>query len=248
MAAIIQDIKKIRSVNELLQKSKWLEGKTLLEVFEEIKKDDPTSRVKTKGQVGHTLEKGFFGIEKNSDAKPDVEHLGVEIKTCPLKYNLDRTKISVKEPLSLNIINYTKEIENKGMRDSSIYKKNKKILFIAYLHDTKKKRSEYKILKVFLWEMNEKVLEELENDYNLIIEKILNGKAHEIHQGDHRYLTLCPKHNGKFKDPSCRKSKTKQPRSENPAEVRAFRLKVKYMNQILAKEYGKKPSKGGWEI
>lgn len=244
----IINLKDIKDMPTLMEKSKWLEGKTLVQVGEEIKKHDPSSRVLTKGSVGHIIEKEFFGIEKNSDANPDIVHLDVEVKTTPLKYNKSRTKISVKEPLSLNIINYRKEVKNNNLKESSLYKKNKKVLFIAFLHDSKKQRSEYVILKVFLWEMDDKVIKELEPDYNLIIGKIRQGKAHEIHQGEHKYLTLCPKHNGKFKDPNCKRSKTKQPFSDKPAEIRAFRLKNRYMNKILAKQFHKKYTKGGWEI
>tara|TARA_Y100000310_G_scaffold343193_1_gene449737 strand:- start:6764 stop:7504 length:741 start_codon:yes stop_codon:yes gene_type:complete len=244
----IIDLKEIKDIPTLLEKAKWLEGKTLVEVGEEIKKFDPSSRVFTKGHVGTIIEKGFFGIKQNSDANPDIKHLGVEIKTCPLKYNKSRTKISVKEPLSLNIINYKNEVENDSLIDSSIYKKNKKILFIVYLHDLKKKRSEYKILKVFLWKLTEKVIEELEPDYNLIIGKIRQGKAHEIHQEEHKFLTLCPKHNGKFKDPNCKRSKRQQPFSDEPAEIRAFRLKIKYMNLIINRALNNKESEKGWDI
>lgn len=234
------DLNKIKTDKQLLEKAKWLEGKTLLEIGEEIKKEDFSSRVLTKGSVGHIIEKGFFGINKNSDANPDIEHLGVEIKTCPLKYNKSRTKLSVKEPLSMNIINYNEEVKKNGLIESSLYKKNRKILFIVYLHDSKKKRSEYKILKVFLWEIDDEAIKDLEPDYNLIIEKIKQGKAHEIHQSEHKYLTLCPKHNGDFKDSNDKRSKRPQPFSNEPAEIRAFRLKNKYMNKIMAKEFNNK--------
>ena len=83
--------------------------------------------------------------------------------------------------------------------------------------------------------MDDKVLKELEPDYELIIKKINEGKAHEIHQSEHKYLTLCPKHNGNFKDPNDKISKRHQPFSDKPAEVRAFRLKNRYMNLVIDK-------------
>ena len=147
----------------------------------------------------------------------------------------------MKEPLSLNIINYNKEHKNAAIRSSSLYKKNKKILFVWYIHNLASLRSSYLIKYVFLWEMDRKVLGELKDDYRLILEKIRQGKAHHIHQYQHKNLTLCPKHGGTFKNPSDRKSKTTQPFSSTPAEVRAFRLKSSYMNSVirryLAKEH-----------
>lgn len=242
------EIQKLKSVDELLAKAKWLEGKTLSEIAQVIKKSDNVSRVITKGDVGYVIERGFFGIEKNSESEPDITHLGVEVKTCPLKFNKDRTKLSVKEPLSLNIINYMEEHKNNDITQSSLYKKNKKMLLVLYIHDKEKKRSEYIIKYVFLWEMDEKVLNELRPDYMIIINKIREGKAHEIHQKNNKYLTLCPKHSGHFKDPNCKKSKRPQPFSDKPAEVRAFRLKNKYMNIVISRHLGKTLDKGGWNI
>ena len=129
-----------------------------------------------------------------------------------------------------------------------MYKKNKTILFIFYIHDKNKKRSEYEIKYVFLWNINDDILKELEPDYQLILKKIREGKAHEIHQSQHKFLTICPKHNGKFHDPNCKRSKRKQPFSDVPAEIRAFRLKNKYMNLIVSRHLGKKLKQGGWDI
>lgn len=240
------DVNRIKNTDELLRQAKWLEGKTLAEVSEEIKKSDRTSRVTTKGDAGYIIEKGFFGIEKNSDAESDIPHLGVEIKTCPLKYNSNHGRLSVKEPLSLNIINYCEEYKHKDFTASSVYKKNRKILFICYIHDPEKERSQYLIKYVFFWDIDKKVVEEISDDYNIIIDMIKRGRAHEIHQDSNKYLTLCPKHNGCFKDPECRRSKRPQPFSSRPAEVRAFRLKNRYMNLVISRYLGKPLEEGGW--
>lgn len=242
------DIEDIKDIHTLVRKSKWLEGKTLEEITKDIKTSDDSSRVTTKAGVGYVIEKGFFGITRNSDAKPDIEHLGVEIKTCPLKYNKKRDRLSVKEPPSLNIINYCTEVENKDITESSLYKKNKRILFVFYIHEPNKDRSKYLIKYVFLWEMDDRVLDELRPDYNIILDKIKRGKGHEIHQTDNDYLTLCPKHGGKFKDPNCRKSKTRQPFSDEPVEVRGFRLKARYISKFISKELGKELGRGGWKV
>lgn len=239
---------KIRSISELINRAKWLQGKTLWEISKEIEKTDKIARAITKGDVGYIVENGFFGIKKNSGGRPDVEHLGVEIKTCPLKYNKARTRLSVKEPLSLNMINYVEEAKHTSLSESSMYKKNRRVLFIFYIHDKDKERSKYEIKYVFLWEMTSSVINELEPDYDKIIEKINAGKAEDIHQGQHVYLTLCPKHNGDYSDPNEMTSKAKQPYSKVWAERRAFRLKTKYMNLILSRYLHKELKLGGWEI
>ncbi|GMU74201.1 MAG: hypothetical protein AMXMBFR44_3990 [Candidatus Campbellbacteria bacterium] len=227
------DPNKIKTRQELLRVAKKdLEGKTLLQIAKWIGDSDVIQRVNSKAAVGYVIEEGYFGVRKNSTAKPDLEKLGVEIKTSPLKQGKDG-KLRVKEPLSLNIINYTEESKNRTLKESSLYKKNHRVLFVWYIHDSSKKRSEYKIKYVFLWEMSSRVLLELAPDYEKILRKIKAGRAHEIHQSDHERLTLCPKHGGTFRDPNDKKSKVKQPFSNKPAEIRAFRLKNSYMNQVI---------------
>ncbi len=242
------DTDEISNLDELVYKAKWLEGKTLKQIAKGIKDTDAYSRVVTKGDIGYLIEKGFFGINKNSEAEPDIKHLGVEIKTCPLKYNSNHTVLSVKEPLSLNMINYVKEVKSRNLRESSVYRKNKRILFVFYLHDPNVDRSDYRIKYVFLWKMNQRILDELEPDYDEIIQKIRTGKAHEIHQSDNKYLTLCPKHNGDYNNPHDMLSKTKQPYSDILAERRAFRLKNKYINKIIRHYLSKPDSEKGWEV
>jgi DNA mismatch repair protein MutH len=232
------DLSKIKTPEELEVIAKRdLEGKTLAQVAAKVAESDAVSRVLSKAGVGYVVEEGYFGLKKNSSAAPDLAALGVEIKTSPLRMG-KRGKLSVKEPLSLNIINYNEEHKNKTLKESSLYKKNRKILFVWYVHD-EGLRSAYVIKYVFLWEMDQQVLAELEPDYDAILEMIRQGKAHEIHQHQHKYLTLCPKHNGVFKDPNERTSKTTQPFSKAPAEVRAFRLKNAYMNRVIRRYLAK---------
>ena len=233
MTAInINDIKTIEELEKVAKTH--LEGKTLKEVMAEVADNDESKRVLTKASVGYVVEEGLFGIKRNNTAGADIAHLDVEIKTSPLKLGRDG-KLRVKEPLSLNIINYNDEYKHPNIKDSSLYKKNKNILLVWYIHDKNIPRSEYLIKYVFVWKMDETVLSEVNPDYQLILGKIKEGKAHEIHQTDHQNLTLCPKHGGTFKDPNDRKSKTTQPFSDKPAEIRAFRLKSSYMAKVIQK-------------
>ena len=249
MVKSIINLSDIKSISELVAKSKWLEGKTLGEVTEVIRKLDSTSRVITKGEVGYVIEKGFFGIEKNSDSKPDILHLGVEVKTCSLKHRKDGS-LNVKEPLSLGIINYNEEYKNEDITNSTLYKKNRNLLLVCYVHDKHNPRSSYLIKYVFMLELNNQILNEIRPDYNLIIEKINQGKAHEIHQPQHKCLTLCPKHSGVFKDPEnprYARSRRTQPFSKDFAEIKAFRFKNRYMNFIITRCLDKKLEKNGWK-
>lgn len=227
------DLSKIKTIQELEETAQRdLEGKTLHEIMPSIVDSDEATRVSTKAFVGYVIEEGYFGIGKNSTAAADIEHLDVELKTSPLKL-LKTGQLTVKEPLSLNIINYNDEYKNTDIKESSLYKKNKYVLFVWYVDNPNVPRSEYLIKYVFLWRMDDVVLGELSEDYHKILGHIKAGEAHHIHQYQHNYLTLCPKHGGTFKDPTCRKSKTTQPFSDAPAEIRAFRLKNSYMGKVI---------------
>ena len=120
----------IKTVDELERIAKQhLEGKQLKDVMEEIAKSDDVSRVLSKAGVGYVVEEGLFNIPRNNTAGADIEHLGVEIKTSPLTLGADG-KLRVKEPLSLNIINYNEEYKNTHIKESSLYAKNNKILLV----------------------------------------------------------------------------------------------------------------------
>ncbi len=235
----ILHLDEIDSVEELEARAQYdLEGKTLVQIQKSIIGLDDSTRVSTKAGVGYVIEEGYFGIPKNSKSTADIDYLDIELKTCPLKRGRDG-KLRVKEPLSLNIINYMLEYKNESIKESSFYKKNKKILFVWYIHDENVVRSEYEVKFVFVWEITNQIIDELNDDYKKIIEYIRKGKAHEIHQYQHKYLTLCPKHSGKFSNPNDKKSKTQQPFSSAPAEIRAFRLKNSYMNTIIRRYLSK---------
>ena len=65
------------------------------------------------------------------------------------------------------------------------------------------------------------------------VEEILALNGLEDLNENHRKIGATLHLFGKFKDPNCNKSKTQQPFSDNPAEVRAFRLKNSYMNKVI---------------
>jgi len=224
-----------------LQKASDLIGKSLAQVQESITQLDGVSRVITKGGAAYVTE-DYFGIRRNSTAAPDFPQLGIELKSVPLKER--NGKLTVKEPLSLNMIDYFEEAKCDDITQSSLYKKNKELLLVCYLHSGSK-RSEYVFMYAFLWKMDDAVLEELRPDFNLIVEKIRAGNATELHQEYNRWLCTCPKHGGDFDDPDERKSKVRQPFSPILAERKAYRLKTSYMSTVIARRFGLSLEKNG---
>lgn len=204
--------------NELMKIATTAVGKT----FEDI---DTTGRIerRTKGAMGHIIEESLFKYDINSSTKPDFEELGIELKVTPVKINKNKT-ISAKERLVLNIINYMSEA-NSTFYTSRFWEKNNKLLLFLYLWEKDRHVKDYKILISFLHEYSLEDLEIIKNDWEIIHNKIVNGLAHEISEGDTMYLGACTKG-------ASANSVRSQPFSDLLAKQRAYSLKQSYMTSI----------------
>jgi DNA mismatch repair protein MutH len=210
------------TMNDLFEKAKEAEGKT----FGEIDAVNRLDNIKSKGGLGQVIEESFFGYTVNSEARPDFEHLGIELKVTPFKHNKNGT-ISAKERLVLNIINYMEEV-NTLFHTSSFWKKNEKLLLMFYEWLPEINREDYRIYKSVLFTYPEADLEIIKQDWETIITKIKEGKAHELSEGDTNYLGACTKGANK-------NSLRKQPFSDVLAMQRAFSLKQSYMTALVRK-------------
>lgn len=207
---------------QLIYKAKEAEGMT----FGEIDKSGRILNEKSKGHLGQIVEESFFGYAINSTAEADFENLGIELKVTPIKNNRNGS-ISAKERLVLNIINYHHEV-TRSFYTSSFWTKNQSLLLMFYEWLPKVRRAEYRILKSHLHRFSEEDLEIIKRDWGMIVEKIRNGKAHELSEGDTIYLGACTKGANK-------NSLRSQPFSETLAMQRAFSLKQSYMTTLARK-------------
>ncbi len=183
-----------------------------------------------KGGLGQLIEKYLFGMENNNDSEPDFMPAGIELKVTPYR-KLKNGKLSAKERLVLNIIDFENEYKNE-FRSSHFWFKNNKIQLLWYLWEQGKDKKDYKITHEKLLELalNED-LNQIEKDWNTIINKIKEGKAHEISEADTMYLGACTKGANSL-------SVRKQPFNDIPAMQRAFCFKVSYMTQLVRKFIG----------
>ena len=185
---------------------------------------DSTGRLKTgKGAIGTVLEESWFGYSPNSEAEPDFPEAEVELKATP--YIRTKNGISAKERLVCNIINYMTEYD-KTFETSDFWHKCKNILIMSYEHKDNVPKADYTIDKAVLFSFPIEDLIIIEQDWNKIIQKIKEGKAHLLTEGDTLYLAACTK----GADSS---SVRPQPFSTEPAKQRAYSLKTKYMTYIL---------------
>lgn len=182
-----------------------------------------------KAYFGHTFETNVYDYDINSTSAPDFEKAGIELKVTPYKRNKNNT-LSAKERLVLNIINYMEEYKN-TFYTSHFWYKNNKIQIIWYLFEPNVPKKDLKITHEKLFTFPEEDLPTIINDWEFIINKIKEGKAHELSEADTMYLGACTKGtNGQTVRP--------QPCSSIMAKQRAFCLKQSYMTTLVRKYIG----------
>lgn len=214
----------INSASSIVEFAKKLKDKTLHEV---CGKEIVAHGYKGKGNFGQILEKFYFGYEPNSDTEPDFLEAGLELKSSPLKV-LKNGEYRSKERLVLNIINYL-EVHKETFENSSFWKKNAHLLLVFYLWEKDLKIIDYLIKLVDDWQYSNEDLKIIKHDWETINQKIKDGKAHEISEGDTFYLGACTK------GATAQKSLREQPFNSEKAKQRAYSLKQGYVNHIIAK-------------
>ena len=217
--------------------AKRLIGKTFADV---CKQDDITEAMvvreatdyevkhenkKRKGGLGELIEERFFHYQTNNDARPDFEKAGVELKVTPYKQNKNGTLVA-KERLILTMIDYFSVIDE-TFENSHMWQKARLILLVYYLYQQEiNNRLDYRIDYVKLFAPPEQDIKIIEHECEVIVEKIRNGKAHELSEGDTLYLGAAPK-------AATSKDRRKQPLSDELVKPRAFAFKNSYMTYVL---------------
>ena len=180
---------------------------------------------RNKGNLGQLIEEKFFHYSCNNDSRPDFSEAGVELKVTPYKKNKNGT-LSAKERLILTMIDYF-TVVNENFEESHMWNKSRLILLVYYLYQQDIKQNlDYKIGYTRLFTPPEQDIKIIKHDYEVIVDKIKNGKAHELSEGDTLYLGAAPK-------ASTSKDRRKQPFSDIPAKPRAFAFKNSYMTYVL---------------
>ncbi len=186
--------------------------------------DNPKDK-KNKGNLGQIVEERFFHYACNSDQRADFYEAGVELKVTPYRINNNGT-LSAKERLILTMIDYFKVVDE-AFDDSHLWQKARLILLVYYLYERDILYNlDYRIGYSKLFTPPEQDLKIIEHDYQIIVDKIKAGKAHELSEGDTMYLGAAPK-------AATSKDRRKQPFSEELAKPRAFAFKQPYMTYVL---------------
>lgn len=204
---------------EILKRAQEIIGIPLGEI-------DTRGRLSTgKGAIGTVIEENWYGYAPNSESEPDFSEAGVELKVTP--YLRGPKGIRAKERLVCNIINYMEEYD-RTFHTSSFWHKCNTMLLMSYEHLRNLPKTQFHIDKAVLFSFPEEDLIIIEQDWELIMDKVRRGLAHEISEGDTMYLAACTKG-------ANAESVRRQPFSDIPAKQRAYSLKASYMTQILNK-------------
>ena len=180
-----------------------------------------------RGLLGVLLEENYFQYKANSESEPDFKEAGVELKTTP--YEITKAgKKRAGERLVLSMINYSGPIEN-DFYASHVWKKCRTLLLVFYLRDRNPQdRLKCPIHYVSLFTPSETDLAIIKNDYRIIAEKIISGKADKLSESDTFYLGACTK------GATAEKSFTRQYyEPHTKAKTRAFCYKNSYMTHVL---------------
>lgn len=205
-------------LKKILEDAKKLENKS----FKEMK----IIETKNKGFVGLELEK-YFGLKNNNKKEMDFKQIGVnlELKTTPIKKI--KNNFSPKERLVLSMINFNENF-SKNFIDSELFKKIKNTLIVNYLHDKEKK-----FAKSWMLYFSKQELNIIQQDYELIINKIISGRAHELSEGDTIFLSAARK--------GCKNQNPREYKYSNiPAKSRAWSFKTSFMNIKMQEIYQNK--------
>lgn len=213
------------SPESILAFASRLTGKSLAEMTE-LPAD--VMNKKNKGDLGSLLELYFFKHRPPTNSGPDFEKAGVELKATGLVRDKNRD-LRAKERLVLTMINY-ESIINENWETSSLKKKCQLMLLMFYLYDKQVEVIDRKfVVDPILYRMFEWDMETIRRDWEAIKDKVAQGKAHELSEGDTVYLRAARKGAGGPDEPL-----RKQPNSPIGAKARAFAFKSTYIDSILA--------------
>jgi DNA mismatch repair protein MutH len=221
MTAASYDKSSVQSIFEFAMR---LTGRSLSEM---VSLPEGVANKRNRGDLGTLVEKYYFKHIPPTNLGPDFPDAKLELKTTGLVRD-KAGKFRAKERLVLTMINY-EVIAHEKWEDSYFLKKCKLMLILFYLFSKDIAVQDRKfVLNPLIYRMTENDKLIIKRDWEIIHQKVIEGKAHELSEGDTFYLGACRKGTGGEKE-----KLQKQPFSKEPAKSRAFSFKQSYVNQLL---------------
>jgi len=211
------------SVASIFEFALKLTGKSLSEA---VQLPEGVANVRNRGDLGSLIEKYYFEHTPPNNHDPDFKEAGLELKTTGVVQK--SMKYRAKERLVLTMINY-QTITDEHWEQSAFLKKCRLMLILFYLYSKEVAVIDRRfVLKPLLYAIPESDVSQIRRDWEAIRQRVRNGEAHELSEGDTYYLGACRKGAGGEKE-----SLRSQPFSDQGAKARAFSFKQGYLNKLL---------------
>jgi DNA mismatch repair protein MutH len=241
------------SVKSIYEHALKLTGKTLSQVIPETAE---LINNRNRGDLGTLVEKYYFAHKPKSNHGPDFPEAGLELKTTGVKLRKKKIGYQAKERLSLMMINYD-SIRHESWESSSLLSKCRLMLiqfydYVAEIPVTERKfvlkpllcllcdvkdldiqnnHEDEEFISKYAQKISNIDLITIRRDWETIQEKIREGKAHELSEGDTNYLKASRKGSG---GPG--EVLRKQHDSESPlAKSRGFSIKQSFFTTLIEK-------------
>ena len=217
-----------------------LKNRSLAEV---VLLPEGVTNTRDRGNLGNLVETYFFKHKPPNNHHPDFAEAGLELKTTGV-VERKTGEFRAKERLVLTMIDFNTLPAEEWVTSSFLHKCQKMlILFNKFDKDTPVINRKF-VMDPLLFSIGgledatvkvegfENIpigeLETLKRDWLFIRQKVMDGKAHELSEGDTFFLGACRKGAG-----GSTEALRTQPYSELGAKARAFSLKQNYVNKLI---------------
>jgi DNA mismatch repair protein MutH len=206
------------SAQDILKLADGLPGLTLRQAGASFA---AANAVTGKAEVGHAIE-GFFGIPRNARSEADFPGAGIELKALPL--NRSGKALRVKERTVISMIDYDSIVVETW--ETAKVRGKLHILFVFFEHLPGRRKADFPIVDVHLWQPDERTRELLRADWEHVKRKVQLGLAHELSESDGRIMGPCTK------GPNAGYLRS-QPFSSLRAKSRAFALRPSFTLELF---------------
>ncbi|WP_194437633.1 DNA mismatch repair endonuclease MutH [Vibrio fluminensis] len=175
-----------KSEQELLERATDIAGLTFLELADEAGIKVPADLRRDKGWVGQLLE-WHLGATAGSKPQQDFEQLGIELKTIPIGYNgkpLETTFVCV-APLT--------GVQGLTWQHSHVRNKLSRVLWVPVEGEREIPLAERRVGSPLIWSPNEEEEQQLQTDWEELMELIVLGQVEKITARHGEVLQLRPK-------------------------------------------------------
>lgn len=215
------------TTEELMLRVDEIAGLTLEQLARLHALSVPKNLLKNKGWIGQLIEKAL-GANAGSKPEQDFKHLGIELKTIPINQQgrpLETTFISSASLTNINGLIW---------KQSLVYEKLQQILWIPVQGERHIPIKDRRVGTGILWRPSKEEENQLQQDWEEIMELIAMGKVAQISARHGEVLQLRPKAaNSKVLTESI--AENGQIQLTNP---RGFYLKIDFTHRILQQAFG----------